>query len=112
MNPYRMSLLLSIEHCVCVKRLASSCLTSVVISGRSSFRGRHSVPRACTQSLLRSLYTPTSVMRNAAGKEGQGDLQPIRSKKLKKGVFNLNLPETKKEVSARCSMKIPLQALH
>lgn len=102
------SLLLSMEHCVCVKRSASSCLTSLVISGRSSCRGKHSVPRACTQSSLRS-YTPTSVMRNAAGKEGQGDLQPTQSKKLKKGVVNLNLPETKKEVSARCSVQIPLQ---
>ena len=98
------------EHCVCVKRLASSCLTSLVIGGRSSCRGRHFVPRAYRQSSLRC-YTSTIVMRNAAGEEEQGDLQPIRSTKRKKGVVNLHLPETKKEVSGgRCS-KIALQKL-
>ena len=98
-NPCKINLLLRMERCVYMKRLVSSCLTSLV-SGRPCC-GRIFIPRACSlpQSALRNLYASTSVTRNATGNEDHDNLQSIHKAKGKvKGTVSVNLPETKKEV--------------
>ena len=98
MNPHRMSLLLSMEHCVYWKRLVSPCFTCT--TDRRLCCGRLFSPRALLQASIRC-YSSAVVRRNATRKEDQHAPQSILKRKGKgKGAVSVNLPETKKEVLA------------
>lgn len=89
MNAYRMNFLRSVEHSVNMKRLVSSCLTSLA-GCRSCGGGRHIVPRALS----------TSFRSYATGKGQEADPHSVlKTKGTGKGSVSVDLPETQKEVS-------------
>lgn len=82
MNAYRMNFLRSVEHSFNMKRLVSSCLTSLA--------GRHVVPRALS----------TSFRSYATGKGQEADpYSVLKTKGTGKGSVSVDLPETQKLVS-------------